>query len=172
MREFPEVVLYSSQGATQVALVLSAREGEVSHLGKNGEPLLTLAVIKKPGPNAPHKRPTGLQAVVATPEIEIQHDVVHASHEFDAEFLKKHGSSPAQIASQRGHGEWTEYEGDEAETIARLRSTVSEIASQRNQAQSEAAKQKSRADLAESVVESLRKELDAAKSVPPADPAA
>lgn len=107
-----EVVLYTAQGRTQAALVLSARVGEVSHLGKNGEPLLTLAIVKQPAPNAPHKRPTGLQTAVAVPEIEILHDVVHASHEFSEEFLSKNGRLAAQIAAQRGHGEWTEFEGE------------------------------------------------------------
>src|ERR1700722_1446873 len=91
----PEVVNYTAQGRTVKALVLSAREGEVSHLGKNGEPLLTLAIKKLPAPNAPHKRPTPLQDLTITPEIEIVHDVVHASHEFSAEFKEKKGVNTA-----------------------------------------------------------------------------
>lgn len=105
-----DVVLYSAFGRVLNALVLKLRVGEISHLGKNGEPLLTLAVIKQGGwtGNAPYKRPNPIQEATATPEIEIVHDVVHASHEFDEEFLRKHGRSTSDIASQRGHGEWSE----------------------------------------------------------------
>jgi hypothetical protein len=102
-----DVVLYRSLGRTVNALVMSSRLGEVSHLGKDGEPLLTLAVLKQLPPNAPHKRPTVLQASVAEPEIEIVRDVVHVSHEFSPEFKRDKGlQTPAQIASQRGPGEW------------------------------------------------------------------
>jgi|HubBroStandDraft_4_1064222.scaffolds.fasta_scaffold03927_4 hypothetical protein len=105
----PEVVNYTAQGRTVKALVLSARDGEVSHLGKSGEPLLTLAIKKQPAPNAPHKRATPLQDATSTPEIEIVHDVVHASHEFSAEFKEKKGiKTVAEIATHRGHGEWSE----------------------------------------------------------------
>lgn len=105
----PEVVNYTSQGRTVKALVLSSRSGEVSHLGKDGEPLLTLAFVKQPAPNAPHKRPTVLQAALATPEIEIAHDVVHASHEFSDQFKEDKGLlTEAQIVAHRGHGEWSE----------------------------------------------------------------
>ncbi len=44
--------------------------------------------------------------------------MVHASHEFDEKFLKKHGRSPAQIASQRRHGEWTAAIVASAEEVA------------------------------------------------------
>jgi hypothetical protein len=107
--KLPSIVLISINGQTLPALVLSARFGEVSHLGKNGEPLLTLAFVKQALPSQPHKKPTVFQAAVAVPEIQIEHDVVHASHEFDEEFKRKHGSTPAQIAAQRGHAEWSEY---------------------------------------------------------------
>lgn len=164
-----EVVLYTAQGRTQAALVLSARVGEVSHLGKNGEALLTLAIVKQPAPNAPHKRPTGLQTAVAVPEIEILHDVVHTSHEFDAAFLERNGSTSAQIAAQRGHGEWTELEGDASEVIGRLRSRVIELSADRDAAVLELGKQKARADLADSIVDSLRKELAAPKPAEPTE---
>src|SRR6267154_5748551 len=101
-----DVVVYSSLGRSQNALVLSTRFGEVSHQGKQGEPLLTLALIAEPAPNAPHKRPTVLQNDTSVPEIQIEHDVVHASHEFSADFKKDKGvTTAAQIASHRGHGE-------------------------------------------------------------------
>jgi hypothetical protein len=107
----PEVVNYTAQGRTVKALVLSARDGEVSHLGKSGEPLLTLAIKKQPAPNAPHKRATPLQDATSTPEIEIVHDVVHASHEFSKKFKEDKGiQTDAQIATHRGHGEWSEVE--------------------------------------------------------------
>jgi hypothetical protein len=49
------------------------------------------------------------------PNVFIEHDVVHASHEFSDEFLGKHNltkesATPAQIAAHRGHGEWKEVE--------------------------------------------------------------
>jgi hypothetical protein len=116
-RNVPEVVNYTAQGRTVKALVLKARDGEVSHLGKNGEPLLTLAIVKQPAPNAPHKRPTPIQIETGTPEVEIVHDVVHASHEFSAEFKEKKGvKTVAEIASHRGHGEWSEVEAAPVET--------------------------------------------------------
>lgn len=107
--EVPKVVKFSRSGVTVDALVLSARFGEVSHEGANGEPLLTLAIVKQPAPNAPHKRPTVLQASVAEPELEIVRDAVHASHEFSHEFKREKGlTTPALIATHRGDGEWAE----------------------------------------------------------------
>lgn len=107
--EVPKVVKFSRSGVTVDALVLSARFGEVSHEGANGEPLLTLAIVKQPAPNAPHKRPTVLQASVAEPELEIVRDAVHASHEFSHEFKREKGlTTPALIATHRGDGEWSE----------------------------------------------------------------
>jgi hypothetical protein len=155
----PSVVLFCAFGRSVPALVLSSRSGEVSHLGANDEPLLTLAIVKQPAPDQGYKKPVGVQAAVAVPEIEIQHDVVHCSHEFDEEFKKKYGSTPAQIAAQRGHGEWREYTIDDSP----YRNALSENSFLRGQlaaAESAAAKQKARADLAESVAASLRKEAE------------
>jgi len=153
----PAVVLFSAFGRTVPALVLAARFGEVSHLGANNEPILTLAIVKQPAPNQPYKKP------VAVPEIEIQHDVVHFSHEFSDEFKKKHGDLPAQIASQRGHGEWREYTADDSAYSNALRANSS-LLSQLTAARNESAKQRARADLAESVAASLRKEAEAGKA--------
>lgn len=109
MSPLPEVVNYTALGRTVKALVLKARDGEVSHLGKNGEPLLTLALVKQPAPNAPHKRATPIQESTGTPEIEIVHDVVHASHEFSKQFKEARGlRTDADAAAHRGHGEWSE----------------------------------------------------------------
>lgn len=132
-----DVVIYSRQGRSVNALVLNSREGEVSHLGKNGEPLLTLAFIQFPAPNAPHKRPTVLQAAVHDPEIEIERDVVHASHEFSADFKRQRGIvTEAQIATHRGHGEWAEVQTAEnvaaQEEIARLNQLVSDLTSHKD----------------------------------------
>jgi hypothetical protein len=164
--KIPAVVLYSAQGRTQMALVLNSRDGEVSHLGANGEPLLTLAIVKQIPPNAPYKRPVGVQ-VVATPEVEIVHDVVHASHEFDEEFLKKNGDSLAQQLSQRGHGEWSEYVADDEALVANLREAANGLALSLTAAQGEANTQRARADLAEQLVASLRAELEAGKTAAP-----
>lgn len=107
--EVPKVVKFSRSGVTVDALVLSARFGEVSHEGANGEPLLTLAIVKQPAPNAPHKRPTVLQASVSEPELEILRDVVHESHTFSADFKREKGLTGwAEIMAHRGDGEWSE----------------------------------------------------------------
>lgn len=103
-----DVVIYTRGGRSVNALVLSSRDGEVSHLGANREPLLTLAFVKFPNPNPiVNKRPNPVQEATTVPEIEIEHDVVHASHEFSPEFKREKGlATPAQIASLRGHGAW------------------------------------------------------------------
>jgi hypothetical protein len=109
MPKIGDVVLYHAFGKTLNALVVGSRVSEVAHLGKNGEPLLHLAFIKQIPPNAPHKRPTVLMAELTTPEIEIQYDVVHVSHEFSDAYKSAKGLySEAQIVSLRGHGEWEE----------------------------------------------------------------
>lgn len=133
-----DVVTYTRQGRAVNALVINSRDGEVSHLGKNGEPLLTLAFVKFPAPNAPHKRPTVLQAAVSEPEIEIERDVVHVSHEFSAEFKKQKGiSTEALIATHRGQGEWSEVEDAEKiaaqQEVARLNHLVSDLTSQKDE---------------------------------------
>jgi hypothetical protein len=110
-KQVPEVVLYIAAGMTVPALVLSSREGEVSHLGANGEPLLTLAIKKQPAPNAPHKRMTPVQIATTQPELEILHDVVHTSHTFSEDFKRAKGlRTKNDELSVRGHGEWREYE--------------------------------------------------------------
>ena len=125
-----DVVMYMRGGRSCNALVLSSRVGETSHLGAKGEPLLTLAFVKFPNPNPiANKRPNLIQESTSVPEIEIEHDVVHASHEFSAEYKRLHGLiTPAQIAAKRGAGEWMEIiladdsEGliDEIERLNRL----------------------------------------------------
>lgn len=159
----PKIVLYRAFGREVPAIVLNARSGEVSHLGASGEPLLTLAFIDpaREVAVAPKKNTHVLLPETSTPQIHIEHDVVHASHEFDDEFKKKHGSSPAQIASQRGHGEWTEYVGDATELIHALRTDRKTALDNFRLATQEANTQRARADLAESVSESLRKEIEA-----------
>ena len=107
-----DVVLYRAFGRTSNAIVLAARYGEPSHLGKSGEPLLTLAFIDP-------SRETGLTKkdgeflypIGRVPNVFIEHDVVHASHEFSDEFFREKkiaSPTPAIIASHRGHGEWSE----------------------------------------------------------------
>lgn len=105
-----DVVRYSAFGRTSPALVLAARYGEVSHLGANGEPLLTLAFIDPPRENAiaPNKNKNVLAPPsTQLPQVFTEHDVVHASHEFSQEFKEKNAiKSDADVASKRGHGEW------------------------------------------------------------------
>lgn len=110
-----DVVLYTCGDFSHPAIVLSARFGETTHLGSDGEPLLHLAFI------APEREsPTTKFANAAKPElgykagyipsIHMEYDVVHDSHEFDAVARKKLGltanSTPAEIAARRGQGSW------------------------------------------------------------------
>lgn len=104
-----DAVKYRILDRTLNAIVLAVRSGEVSHRGANDEPLLTLAFADPVREKmiAPQKKLRVLPEVTQA-QVFIECDVVHYSHEFDEEFLKTHGNSPAQIASQRGHGEWEE----------------------------------------------------------------
>lgn len=160
-----QVVLFTVAGLSLPALVLSSREGEVSHLGKGGEPLLTLAVVKQPSPNAQPKRPQLLQADLATPEIEIVRDVVHASHEFSSQFKADKGIiTQGHVASHRGQGEWSEWtdDSDFQEAFEKLSADRKQAWANAHEAEKEALNQKARADKAE-------KELAEIKAdVPPA----
>jgi hypothetical protein len=110
------IVTYSAFGRKAAAIVLALRSGEVSHLGAHKEPMLTLALIDPARETGLGKDKDGefIYPIGRFPNVFIEHDVVHASHEFDEEFTRKHGSTTAEILAQRGHGEWTEFEGDEA----------------------------------------------------------
>ena len=112
-----DVVLYRAFGREVNALVLRVNTSTPSHLGKDKEPALTLAFVdpERERAIAPKKNVTVLLPETHLQQIHVEHDVVHSSHEFDAEFLKKHGSTPAQVASQRGHGEWLWLDENEAE---------------------------------------------------------
>lgn len=159
MSKVPEVVLYTVGGRSIPALVLSSREGEVSHLGKGGEPLLTLAVVKQPALNAQPKRPQLLQADLAQPEIEIVRDVVHASHEFSAEFKAAKGIiTQGHIAANRGHGEWIEWTDDShaQEAFAAVQVDRKQAWDNAHKAEQEAQSQKSRADKAEQKLAELK----------------
>lgn len=192
----PAIVLFKTFGRVIPALVLSSRI-EPSHLGLNEEPMLTIAFMDAARETGLKKDPQTGEFVYPfgrEPQIFIERDVVHESHEFDEEFLKQHGSSEAQVAAQRGNGEWSEFVGDDAAFEATLKDNASlrnqlrdaqnaiedaklETAALKPQlvaAQTEAESPKSRADLAEQLVESLRKELaeqtKAPAPLPTADP--
>lgn len=112
MPKVGDVVLYTAFGRTINALVLAVRTGISSHEGSTGEPALTLAFVDPPrnavaggrkeiGPLA--ERPWEI------PTVHVENDVVHASHEFSADYKHSKGlSTPAHIATERGHGEWQE----------------------------------------------------------------
>lgn len=147
------VVLFSAFGRSVPAIVLALRSGELAHLGANDEPILTLALIDPLRETGLAKDKSGnpIYPIGRIPNVFIEHDVVHESHEFDEEFKKKHGDSPAQIAAQRGHGEWTEYIPDEAKKlVSHLRDRIEELQKSAEENATEAAKQRARADLAES----------------------
>jgi len=97
-----DIALYSAFGRTLNALVIAVRSNEVSHLGKNGEPTLDLAFIDPARHSAIEKKQIGWQ-----PPVIVEYGVVHASHEFPAEFKREKGIlTPAQVATHRGQGEW------------------------------------------------------------------
>lgn len=109
-----DVVLYSLGGREYNALVLAAHNFNDSHLGKNGEPQLHLSVLFDDPKTARPKDPGFI------PEPTTVHDVVHASHEFSADYMHEHGlratypgdpnkaAVTAEIRSRRGAGEWSE----------------------------------------------------------------
>jgi hypothetical protein len=108
-----DVVLYSQGGRTYNALVLAAHAVNDSHLGKNGEPQLHLAVLFD---DVPGSRPQ----LGSIPEPTTVHDVVHASHEFNRDYMESHGlrktfeadpqkvTAETEIRNRRGAGEWME----------------------------------------------------------------
>ena len=168
----PVVVMYL--GRKMTGLVLAVRDNLPSHLGEDGEPLLTVALIDP-------ERETGLTRdkdgnVVypfgRIPQVFTEIDVVHESHEFDAEFLKANGSSTAQIASQRGHGEWSEYvDESSAALVSSLRSSNSLLRDQLSSALRDSADARGAKDVAEAKVvqlgeevKRLQQDLDAADS--------
>lgn len=108
---FPQVgdaVFYGVQNRMVFALVLAVRDSEVSHNGKNGEPVLTVAFVDPTRESEIAKNKIGY-----LPQVFIEYDVVHSSHEFSREFrLAKGIQTPAQVASHRGQGEWTEIRFD------------------------------------------------------------
>lgn len=99
-----DVVLYVAGGKSYNAIVLASRNGEVSHEGADSEPLLDLAFI------APERESKATQERPGyKPQVFIEYDVVHASHEFSEEYKREKGLlTVAQIASHRGAGEWVE----------------------------------------------------------------
>lgn len=106
-----DVVLYTQGGQTYNAIVLAAHALTSSHLGANGEPLLHLAVLFE-------DRPGARIQLGSIPEPTTIHDVVHASHSFDADYIAQHGlrkvvegdpqksAAEAEIKNRRGAGEW------------------------------------------------------------------
>lgn len=115
-----DVVLYSAFGRTLQAIVLDARLGEVSHHGKNNEPVLDLIFIDPARETAIEKKQIGYK-----PHVYTEYDVVHHSHEFPVEFRKLKGLlTPAQIMAARGQGEWREVitiEQERADEYEKLR---------------------------------------------------
>lgn len=100
-----DIVQYSIHGKEKLAMVLFAHTGNANHLGALGEPLLHLAFI------APERESERVRTNPGyVPEIFIEYDVHHVSHEFSEEYKRQHGiSTPAQIASRRvSAGFWQE----------------------------------------------------------------
>lgn len=111
-----DVVLYAAFGRTLNAIVLAAKNGTVSHEGKNGEPLLDLLFIDPARESSIEKKQIGWQ-----PRLIVEHDVVHASHAFSAAFKKEKGiSTPAQNLAQRGQGEWSAIIPEAADATGQL----------------------------------------------------
>jgi hypothetical protein len=102
--EVGDVVSYSVHGKTYNALVLHAHAGQVDYLGKDGQPLVHLAFL------APDREsPIARSRPGYIPQVFVEYDVVHASHEFSDEFKRANAlQTEAQIATKRGMGEWKE----------------------------------------------------------------
>lgn len=142
-----DVVLFTISGKSYTALVLAERDGEVSHLGRNGEPLLTLAYVKGQSVQPDYKKHSLAQSQ-ALPEVLIEHDVVHVSHEFSKEFRKEKGITDGQINTHRGHGEWKQFESstgyalsqlyDAQSEVERLKRLVADLTSSNNESKDEA----------------------------------
>lgn len=111
-----DVVILALGGKDYNALVHQVVATEDSHMGKNGEPALHLSYLPdEPLVNGkPKIRPLGY-----IPESLMIYDVVHASHEFTADYMQQHGLrklpehdlhrvvAEAEISNRRGAGEWT-----------------------------------------------------------------
>jgi hypothetical protein len=149
----PDVVLFKAFGRVLPALVLAHRFGEVSHLGSHGEPLLTVAVVdpsRESGLDTDKNTGERIYPPGRIPQVFIEHDVVHVSHVFSDEFKRqKQIQSPADVAAQRGHGEWSEFVGDDQVLIDRLRRNLGEAVAENMKNSDEANRQRARADLAE-----------------------
>lgn len=104
MSKVGDVVFYSAFGRTVKAIVMAVNSGDLSHQGKNGEPMLDLLYIDPARESAIEKKQIGYQ-----PRTFIEHSVVHASQEFSDEYKRSKGiTTPAQLVTQRGQGEWLE----------------------------------------------------------------
>lgn len=172
-----KVVLFTAYGRTVPALVLASRSGEASHLGSSDEPLLTLALIDPARETGLGKDKDGnfIFPVGRLPQVFIEHDVVHDSHEFSDDFWRGKRIAPEQVtdaveAAHRGNGEYSEYIPEEAkEFVGELRDRISSLQSQVDKAVSEANSQKARADLAGAQLAQLRKDLETPKAPPSSD---
>lgn len=153
-----DIVHYEVNGNKKLALVLFSHVGNRNHLGANGEPLLHLAFL---APERESERVRSNPGYI--PEIFIEYDVHHISHEFSEEYKREHHAfTPAQIASRRGtSGMWQEAAVLLADDHAELLSVkdVSEV-------------NLNRADAAESALDAERKahaetkeELEAERSL-------
>lgn len=162
-----DVVVVGYLGRKMNALVLAVRDNLPSHLGEDGEPLVTVALIDPDRETGLAKDKDGnpIYPIGRTPQVFIENDVVHETHEFDAAFLKQNGSTQAQILSQRGHGEWTEYvDPDTAEQIAGFRDANKALRDQVLKLTREASDAIAAQSLAEAKVGELEKALDLADS--------
>lgn len=102
MPKVGDIVLYKVQNKVYNAIVLHVHQGQPDYLGKNGEPQLHLAFIAPDRETAITKNKFGY-----IPQIFYDYDVVHASHEFSADFKKDQGvKTEAEIKTRRGQGEW------------------------------------------------------------------
>lgn len=112
-----DVVILTLQGKNYNALVHQVSRTEDSHRGAEGQPTLDLSYIPdEPLVNGKPK----VQPIGYCPESVMIYGVVHASHEFDAAYLREHNlrkagpddpqriQAEAEIRNRRGAGEWSE----------------------------------------------------------------
>ena len=108
MVELGDIVRYSAFGRSVNAIVMGVYSGDLSHQGASGEPLLDLLYIDPRRESAIEKKQIGWH-----PRQFVEYSVVHGSHQFSAEYKRdKAITTPAQLAAQRGQGEWSESDLD------------------------------------------------------------
>jgi len=94
-----DVVTYTEGGKAYKAFVFGMNTSILSHLGKNGEPMLHLAVFDE------DPKHLALRMQPRVP-IRLEYDVVHNTQSFTEAYYKEHGKETA--AQHKGNGVWSD----------------------------------------------------------------